>query len=166
MLINMADQVMVGNVISQSDLVISLLPVPFHPAVAELCIKQQKHLVTASYISPAMKELHERFASSRTATYQRSQIICRALNANVLLLNEIGLDPGVDHCSAISLLQRLRSQNKRIVSFTSFCGGVPAPESAEGIPLGYKFSWSPRGVLSAALHGSRFKLGGRVMTLT
>lgn len=90
----------------------------------------------------------------------------RALNADVLLLNEIGLDPGIDHCSAISLLQRLRLQNKRILSFTSFCGGIPAPESAEGVPLGYKFSWSPRGVLSAALNGSRFKLGGRVVTVT
>ena len=86
----------------------------------------------------------------------------RALNSDVLLLNEIGLDPGIDHCSAISLLQRLRSENKRVVSFTSFCGGVPAPDSAEGVPLGYKFSWSPRGVLSAALNGSRFKLGGKV----
>jgi alpha-aminoadipic semialdehyde synthase len=89
----------------------------------------------------------------------------RALNSDVLLLNEIGLDPGIDHCSAISLLQSLLSQNKRVVSFASFCGGVPAPESAEGVPLGYKFSWSPRGVLSAALNGSRFKLGGKVMVV-
>lgn len=89
----------------------------------------------------------------------------RALNSDVLLLNEIGLDPGIDHCSAISLLRRLRSENKRVVSFTSFCGGVPSPDSAEGVPLGYKFSWSPRGVLSAALNGSRFKLGGKVSIL-
>ncbi|KAF9790341.1 Saccharopine dehydrogenase-domain-containing protein [Thelephora terrestris] len=141
--IDTADQVVVESMISQSDLVISLLPVSFHPAIAKLCIKQRKHLVTASYISPAMRDLDE-----------------RALNSDVLLLNEIGLDPGIDHCSAISLLRRLHSQNKRVVSFTSFCGGVPAPESAEGIPLGYKFSWSPRGVLTAALNGSRFKLGG------
>ena len=86
----------------------------------------------------------------------------RALNSSVLLLNEIGLDPGIDHCSAISLLQRLRLENKRVVSFTSFCGGVPAPDNVGGVPLGYKFSWSPRGVLSAALNGSRFKLGGKV----
>lgn len=61
MLIDMADQAIVENTISRSDLVISLLPVPFHLAVAELCIKQRKHLVTASYVSPAMKDLHERF---------------------------------------------------------------------------------------------------------
>lgn len=69
----MADQDAVGELIGQSDLVISLLPVLFHPAVAELCIKQGKHLVTASYISPAMKHLHERFVSSRTTTRRRSR---------------------------------------------------------------------------------------------
>ena len=62
-LIDMADQAVVGNLIGQSDLVVSLLPVSFHPSVAELCIKHRKHLVTASYISPAMKDLHERFVS-------------------------------------------------------------------------------------------------------
>lgn len=65
-LIDMADNAAVGNLIGQSDLVVSLLPVPFHPGVAELCIKHRKHLVTASYISPAMKDLHERFVSPYT----------------------------------------------------------------------------------------------------
>jgi alpha-aminoadipic semialdehyde synthase len=120
----------------------SLLPVPFHCAVAEFCIKHRKHLVTASYISPAMKALHD-----------------QAVAADIILLNEIGLDPGIDHCSAIALLADLRAQNKRIVSFTSFCGGLPAPECAD-VPLGYKFSWSPRGVLNAALNGARFRLNG------
>lgn len=86
----------------------------------------------------------------------------RALASDTLLLNEIGLDPGIDHCSAHSLLSRLRSQNKQIVSFTSFCGGLPAPEAAEGVPLGYKFSWSPRGVLRAAEQGAKFRLNGKV----
>lgn len=79
-----------------------------------------------------------------------------------MLLNEIGLDPGIDHCSAISLLSQLSAEKKSVVSFSSFCGGLPAPEHAEGIPLKYKFSWSPRGVLSAALNGAKFKLGGKV----
>jgi len=100
-------------------------------------------MVTASYISPAMRELHD-----------------RAVSADVLLLNEIGLDPGIDHCSAVSLLSDLRSQNKKVVAFTSFCGGLPAPEVAD-VPLGYKFSWSPRAVLAAALNGAKFKLGGK-----
>ena len=80
----------------------------------------------------------------------------------MILLNEIGLDPGIDHCSAISLLSNLQAENKRVTSFTSFCGGLPAPEHAEGIPLRYKFSWSPRGVLGAALNGAQFKLWGNV----
>ena len=80
-------------------------------------------------------------------------------------MNEIGLDPGIDHCSAISLLSHLSSQNKRVVSFTSFCGGLPAPEDAD-VPLGYKFSWSPKGVLSAALNSARFKLNDEVSPST
>ncbi|KAI6122567.1 Saccharopine dehydrogenase-domain-containing protein [Pisolithus croceorrhizus] len=138
-----------ARLIAQADIVVSLLPVPLHPSVAELCIRLGKDMVTASYISPAMRALHERAESS-----------------GVLLLNEIGLDPGIDHCSAHSLLSRLRSERKRVLSLTSFCGGLPAPDvvsSTQGddVPLGYKFSWSPRGVLSAALNGARFKLGGK-----
>lgn len=87
-----------------------------------------------------------------------------AESANVVLLNEIGLDPGIDHCSALSLLKQLEKENKRVLSFTSFCGGLPAPE-ASNVPLGYKFSWSPRGVLNAALNGARFKLDWEVRTL-
>lgn len=85
----------------------------------------------------------------------------RAQSADVLLLNEIGLDPGIDHCSALSLLAQLQRDKKRVISFTSFCGGLPAPDCAD-VPLGYKFSWSPRGVLNAALNGAQFKLDGKV----
>ncbi|KAI0086800.1 Saccharopine dehydrogenase-domain-containing protein [Irpex rosettiformis] len=146
-LVDMARQEEVAKLIGQADVVVSLLPVPFHPSVAELCVKHKKHLVTASYISPNMRALHE-----------------RAQAADILLLNEIGLDPGIDHCSAISLLSHLSAENKRVVSFTSFCGGLPAPEDAD-VPLKYKFSWSPRGVLSAALNGARFKLGGQIQEI-
>lgn len=84
-----------------------------------------------------------------------------ALEADVLLLNEIGLDPGVDHCSAISLVSRLQAQNKQIVSFTSFCGGLPAPD-VPLVPLRYKFSWSPRAVLTATLNSAKYKLANQV----
>ncbi|KAF9067905.1 Saccharopine dehydrogenase-domain-containing protein [Rhodocollybia butyracea] len=150
------------------DVVVSLLPASLHVPIAELCIQEGKHLVTASYISPEMKALNE-----------------RALAAEVLLLNEIGLDPGIDHVSAISMLERLKSEKKDVKSFISFCGGLPAPElvgpiskrerknlnGKKGVktsgaghtygsagPLSYKFSWSPRGVLTAALNGARFRL--------
>ncbi|OSD00329.1 hypothetical protein PYCCODRAFT_1437464 [Trametes coccinea BRFM310] len=142
MLVDVSDPAAVERLVAQSDVVISLLPVPFHPSVAELCIRNQKHLVTASYISPAMRNLHD-----------------RAVAADVVLMNEIGLDPGIDHCSAMSLLGSLRAEGKEIVSFTSFCGGLPAPECA-AVPLSYKFSWSPKGVLSAASNSARFKLRG------
>ena len=76
-------------------------------------------------------------------------------------MNEIGLDPGIDHCSALSLIDSLRAQGKQVVSFTAFCGGLPAPEDAD-VPLGYKFSWSPKGVLTAAANAATFRLGGEV----
>ena len=88
-------------------------------------------------------------------------ILFRALQADVLLLNEIGLDPGIDHCSAADLVQKLKGQNKEIVSFTSFCGGLPAPDDSLA-PLRYKFSWRPHGVLTAALNGARYLLNGKV----
>ncbi|KAI0001339.1 Saccharopine dehydrogenase-domain-containing protein [Russula compacta] len=143
-LISMDDRTRVSQLVNESDLVISLLPAPLHPVVADLCVEHKKHMVTASYISPAMRSFQS-----------------RAHSAGVLLLNEIGLDPGIDHCSAHSLLSRLRSENKQVVSFTSFCGGLPTPEVAEGVPLGYKFSWSPRGVLRAASEGASFRLAGQ-----
>ncbi|KAJ7095979.1 Saccharopine dehydrogenase-domain-containing protein [Mycena belliarum] len=138
--IDMKEEDSYAKLIAEADLVISLLPVAFHTVVAGKCIKHKKHMVTASYITPAMKALHQ-----------------KALEADVLLLNEIGLDPGIDHCSAISLISKLKSEGKRIVAFTSFCGGLPAPEVAAG-PLRYKFSWSPRGVLTAALNSAKYKL--------
>ena len=88
-----------------------------------------------------------------------------AVSADVLLMNEIGLDPGIDHCSAMSLIDGLREQGKEAVSFTSFCGGLPAPEAAD-VPLGYKFSWSPKGVLTAASNSALFKLNGEVRLLS
>ena len=83
------------------------------------------------------------------------------MQADVLLLNEIGLDPGIDHCSAVDLRNRLEAEGKDITSFISVCGGLPAPEFSN-VPLGYKFSWSPRGVLTAGLNAARFKLAGKV----
>ena len=104
--------------------------------------------MTASYISPAMHALHD-----------------RAAGADVLLLNEIGLDPGIDHCSAHAMLERIRGSGGSVRSFVSFCGGLPAPEAAEGVPLGYKFSWSPRGVLRAANEGAHFLLNGKEISI-
>ncbi|TFK68903.1 hypothetical protein BDN72DRAFT_888403 [Pluteus cervinus] len=143
--IDVGNRTTYADLIEQADVVISLLPVALHTTIAELCIEYRKHLVTASYISEGMKALHD-----------------RATQADVLLLNEIGLDPGIDHCSAISLINKLHDEKKEIVSFTSFCGGLPAPE-VPTVPLRYKFSWSPRGVLTAALNPARYRLNSKTM---
>ncbi|KAJ7459741.1 Saccharopine dehydrogenase-domain-containing protein [Mycena latifolia] len=145
--IDMKEEDSYSTLISEADLVISLLPVGFHTVVAQHCIEHKKHMVTASYITPAMKAMHK-----------------DAMAADVLLLNEIGLDPGIDHCSAISLLSKLRSEGKRIAAFTSFCGGLPAPDVAP-VPLRYKFSWSPRGVLTAALNSAKYKLANEIWSI-
>ncbi|PCH34748.1 hypothetical protein WOLCODRAFT_139556 [Wolfiporia cocos MD-104 SS10] len=146
--IDMGDPTNMEELVKASDVVISLLPVPLHPSVAKMCIRLQKHLVTASYISQDMRVLHK-----------------DAEDADVLLLNEIGLDPGIDHCSAVSILDSLKASHKEVVSFTSFCGGFPAPECAENVPLGYKFSWSPKGVLTAALNSATFRLWDRTYNI-
>lgn len=141
--LNVPDESALQSLVGAVDLVISLLPVSLHAAVAKVCIANQKHLVTASYISPEMRSLHD-----------------QAIKADILLLNEIGLDPGIDHCSAVDLCERVRSEGREVVSFVSVCGGLPAPEDSN-VPLAYKFSWSPRGVLTAALNGAVFRLGGK-----
>ncbi|KAJ7505433.1 Saccharopine dehydrogenase-domain-containing protein [Mycena galericulata] len=145
--IDMKEEDSYTRLISEADLVISLLPAVFHTDVAVQCIKHRKHMVTASYISPAMRALNK-----------------KAIEADVLLLNEIGLDPGFDHCSAISLISKLQAQGKRVVAFTSFCGGLPAPD-VPVVPFRYKFSWSPRGVLTAALNSARYKLVNEIFAI-
>jgi saccharopine dehydrogenase-like NADP-dependent oxidoreductase len=129
-------------------LVISLLPAAFHPSVARVCIDHGCHLVTASYTSEEMWSLDE-----------------AAKNAGITLLNEIGLDPGIDHMSAMQLLDRIRERGSEVLSFRSYCGGLPAPEAADN-PLRYKFSWSPEGVLRATLAAARYLEDGREVVLS
>jgi len=133
-----------NNLIKDHDLVISLVPAPFHPSVAEGCIENKKDMVTASYISPLMKALHN-----------------KAVAAGITILNEIGLDPGIDHLSAMKIIDEVKEHKGKVVGFSSVCGGLPAPEASDN-PLGYKFSWSPRGVLSAGLNPSKFLRNGKV----
>ncbi|TPX35462.1 hypothetical protein SmJEL517_g02078 [Synchytrium microbalum] len=134
-----------GTLVSEHDVVVSFVPAPLHPLVALPCIQHGKHLVTASYISPAMAELD-----------------AKAKAANVTLLNEMGLDPGIDHMTAVRIFDDVRSKGGRITSFVSWCGGLPAPEASDN-PLGYKFSWSPRGVLTAGMNEAKFKRNGQIL---
>ncbi|KAJ3121942.1 hypothetical protein HK098_003261 [Nowakowskiella sp. JEL0407] len=137
---DVSDAELLNNLISESDVVVSLLPASFHVGIAKSCIRHGKNLVTASYVSPEMQSLHELAKSSK-----------------VLLLNEIGLDPGIDHMSTMKRLASL-SPDEKVISYKSWCGGLPAPEhTLKSIsPIGYKFSWSPKGVLLATLKGAKY----------
>lgn len=136
-----------GNLVADCDLAISLLPASHHPAVARECIKHKKHMVTTSYVSPAMKELDK-----------------PAQDAGIIILNEIGLDPGIDHMSAMRIIHQVAADGGKVTSFRSYCGGLPAPE-ANTNPFGYKFSWSPRGVLLAARNSARYREDGKVVDI-
>ncbi|XP_076028110.1 alpha-aminoadipic semialdehyde synthase, mitochondrial [Genypterus blacodes] len=117
------------SLVKDHDLVISLLPYSFHPLIAKHCIHRKVNMVTASYTSPAMKELHQ-----------------SAEEAGVTIVNEMGLDPGIDHMLAMECIDQAKVDGCTVESYSSFCGGLPAPECSEN-PLRYKFSWSPYGVL-------------------
>jgi saccharopine dehydrogenase-like NADP-dependent oxidoreductase len=117
--------------VSQADIVISLLPASLHPLVAGHCLALGKHLLTASYLSPEMEAMH-----------------AAAEAKGLLFLNECGLDPGLDHMSAMQVIDRLKAEGAAITSFRSYCGGLVAPEWDTN-PWGYKFSWNPRNVIVA-----------------
>jgi saccharopine dehydrogenase-like NADP-dependent oxidoreductase len=132
------------DLIKSSDVVISLLPYLWHVDVAKRCIQFKRHLITTSYVKDEMKALHE-----------------SAQEAGVLLLNELGLDPGIDHMSAMRIIHGVQNQDGEIISFKSYCGGLPAPEDDDN-PLGYKFSWSPKGVVLAGTNSGRFLENGEI----
>jgi saccharopine dehydrogenase-like NADP-dependent oxidoreductase len=137
----------VDELIKRHDLVVSLLPAFIHPEIAERCIKFKKNMVTASYVSQRMKNLDQ-----------------KAKDAGIIVLNEIGVDPGIDHMSAMKVFNKVRGDGGKITSFMSYCGGLPAPE-ANTNPLGYKFSWAPKGVLMAALNSARYMMDGKVIEI-
>jgi len=122
--------------ISHADVVISMLPAHLHYEVAKDCIAHKKHMVTASYISPAMQELDAQVKA-----------------AGLVFMNEIGLDPGVDHMSAIKVLDEIRDKGGKVLLFESFCGGLVAPESDNNL-WNYKFTWNPRNVVLAGQGGT------------
>lgn len=117
--------------IEKADLVISMLPARFHVDVAKDCIALQTNVITPSYVSTEMNALHQ-----------------QAIDAGVLIMNEIGVDPGIDHMSACKIMDEIREKGAEITSFKSFCGGLIAPES-DNNPWNYKFTWNPRNVVLA-----------------
>lgn len=134
--------------VAAHDLVISLIPYTFHAAVISAAIKGKTHVVTTSYVSPAMRALD-----------------AAAKEAGIVVLNEIGLDPGIDHLYAVKTIDEVHAKGGKIKQFLSYCGGLPAPECANN-PLGYKFSWSSRGVLLALLNAASFRANAQTVSIT
>jgi saccharopine dehydrogenase (NADP+, L-glutamate forming)/spermidine synthase len=137
------DDDLLDKLISETDLACSLLPYTFHVKAAKVAIKHRKHFCTTSYISEEMKALDS-----------------EAKDAGIVLLNECGVDPGIDHMSAMKIIDHVHDNDGQIVSFTSFTGGLPAPE-ANTNPFGYKLSWSPRGVLLAGRNDAHYLKDGK-----
>ena len=122
--------------IQQADIVISMLPAHLHIEVAKDCIIYKKNMITASYISEEMKSLD-----------------FQAKESQIVLMNEIGLDPGIDHMSAMKIMDEIKSKGGKIILFESFCGGLVAPESDTNL-WNYKFTWNPRNVVLAGQGGA------------
>jgi len=128
---NVTDEMQRKSEIGNADIVISMLPASLHITVAKDCIALGKNLVTASYVSKEIAELDE-----------------QARQAGVLLLNEIGLDPGIDHMSAMQVIEDIKENGGELTSFKSFCGGLVHPDYDTN-PWNYKFTWNPRNVVLA-----------------
>lgn len=133
--------------VSEHDVVISLIPYTYHPLVIEAAIKARKHFCSTSYVSAVMETYHQ-----------------KAQEAGITVLNEIGVDPGIDHLYAMKTIHEVHENGGKIRSFISFCGGLPAPEASNN-PFGYKFSWSARGVLMAAGNTAKYLEGGKVVEI-
>lgn len=133
--------------IQQADIVISLLPPQLHIEVARDCVRLNKNLLTASYVDAAIRELRPEIAQK-----------------NLFFLYEMGLDPGIDHMSAMQLIDSIHEKNGRITSFKSHCGGLVAPES-DNNPWHYKISWNPRNIVLAGKAGAHYRENGQEKNL-
>jgi saccharopine dehydrogenase-like NADP-dependent oxidoreductase len=128
-----------SKAIEEADLVISLIPASLHVLVAKLCLEKKKHLLTASYVSDEMKFFHK-----------------EAKAKGLLFMNECGLDPGIDHMSAMQVMDKIKSKGGRLTSFESFTGGLIAPETDVENPWRYKFTWNSRNVVMAGQSTAKY----------
>lgn len=145
--LDVSDDGQLDNALAEHDLVISLIPYTYHPNVVRSAIRLKKHVVTSSYISDALRALEPEIK-----------------DAGITVMNEIGLDPGIDHLYAVKTIDEVHRAGGKITSFLSYCGGLPAPEDSDN-PLGYKFSWSSRGVLLALRNSAKYVRNGAVETI-
>ncbi len=137
------DRATLDQMIQQHDLTVSLLPWVHHVMVAKRCIEHKKNMVTTSYVKPEMKALDQ-----------------EAKDAGIIILNELGLDPGIDHMGAMRIIDHVHGKGGKIEEFYSICGALPAPEAANN-PFKYKFSWSPKGVVMAGNNDGRYLRHGK-----
>jgi saccharopine dehydrogenase-like NADP-dependent oxidoreductase len=142
-LFDVFDQKQREKQISQADVVISMLPTVYHIHVARACMRFNKHLLTASYVSSEIRELN-----------------IEATHKNLLILMEMGLDPGIDHMSAMRVINRIKNQGGKVVSYKSYCGGLMDTQADEN-PWNYKFTWNPRNVVVAGQGMVKYIAGGQ-----
>ncbi len=145
--LDIQDESALKSRIAGADLLVSFVPYTYHPVLGRMAIAFGIPMVTASYISPAMKDLD-----------------ADARRKGVLILNELGLDPGIDHMEAMRVIQGVKNEGGRVLGFISHCGGLPAPE-AKTNPFAYKFSWSPKGVLLAGTNSARYIEDGKIVSI-
>jgi saccharopine dehydrogenase (NADP+, L-glutamate forming) len=130
--------------LSKADVVVSLLPPNLHVKLVEDCLEFKVHLVTASYVSPEMRKYHE-----------------SAIKSGVILLNEMGVDPGIDHMDTMRLITKIKDKGGKIFSLKSYGGGLITPESDTN-PWGYKITWSPMNVVTAGMASARYVKEGKL----
>ena len=141
------DDATLSKLVNENDVVVSLLPYAHHLLVAKHCLQHRRNMVTTSYVKPDMQAL-DREAKDR----------------GILILNEIGLDPGIDHMSAMRIIDHVHGKKGKIREFYSLCGALPAPEAADN-PFRYKFSWSPRGVIMAGNNTGKYLKKGQIVDI-
>ena len=129
------------------DVVLSMVPPPFHQSVAEACVEAKTHMISASYQTPEMLALD-----------------AQAKAAGICIMNEIGLDPGIDHLSAMQIIDEAHANGEQVEAFVSWCGGIPAPDENDN-PLGYKFSWNPKGAILVLLNQADYLRAGKGETV-
>jgi saccharopine dehydrogenase-like NADP-dependent oxidoreductase len=144
---DVSDKAQLLHLIKGFDVLISLVPAPLHPLIAEVCIMHKVNMLTASYQSAAMEKLSG-----------------AAQKAGICILNEMGLDPGIDHLSAMKIIDEVHQKGHEVTAFLSWCGGIPAPASNDN-PLSYKFSWEPRGALLALLNDAVYLHNDEVINI-
>jgi saccharopine dehydrogenase-like NADP-dependent oxidoreductase len=139
---SMDDPQTLDRLVGDHEITVSLLPYKYHADVARVCLHHGKSLVTTSYVQKEMLELDD-----------------AAKAGGVLFLNEIGLDPGIDHMSAMRIIDHIHSNGGMVEEFYSLCGALPAPEAADN-PFRYKFAWSPKGVILASRNSAEYLKNG------